>query len=252
MSRWLKAEPGPFRRFESIERYLSASAMNVSNLAETAPRGVTPGARELPVPDAIPLPVPDYSAVDDLPYREVLRRRESTWPSGEVHSMNKLSAFLATALGQLERSPERSHERRSYPSPAGLFSVDAHVFSPTLNGNRIARYDPATHALAEHRESSIAALDGLTPATRYGPRSFASSSMVVFLVGRFDRIFERYGALSLRLVLLEAGHVGASLQLTAAAFGFASIPLGGYFDDEARQALRLGPDSKCLYLWSIG
>lgn len=49
----------------------------------------------------------------------------------------------------------------------------------------------------------------------------------------------RYGLRALRLGLLEAGHLTQTLLLTSAAFGLATVPLGGLHDDLAHELLGL-------------
>ncbi|MEF2530091.1 nitroreductase family protein [Streptomyces sp. CS62] len=63
----------------------------------------------------------------------------------------------------------------------------------------------------------------------------------------------RYGLRALRLGLLEAGHLAQVLQLTAGAFGLATIPLGGLQDDLAHELLGLDDlDEPVQYLLPLG
>ncbi len=63
----------------------------------------------------------------------------------------------------------------------------------------------------------------------------------------------KYGARAYRFTLLEAGHVGQSFLLAAAALGLATTPLGGFYDRRVDEFLGIdGIHEAALYLLPVG
>lgn len=102
------------------------------------------------------------------------------------------------------------------------------------------------------RASCEAASASPRPPCVVGYRTFSDADAAVFLVGDIAALSGRYGALALRLLLLEAGHIGALLQLVCTELGGTALPMGGFYDDEVATALSLDAGQHCLYVWAIG
>jgi SagB-type dehydrogenase family enzyme len=65
--------------------------------------------------------------------------------------------------------------------------------------------------------------------------------VVAVITAVTSRLLHRYGDRGYRYTLIEAGHVGQNLALTAAALGLGSLSLGGFYDDDIARMLGLDP-----------
>ena len=76
--------------------------------------------------------------------------------------------------------------------------------------------------------------------------------MIWVLVGDGERVQAKYGERSDRFLLLEAGHLMQNLCLVSASLGLATVPLGGYFEQEIARAFALPAGDRVLYLGLCG
>lgn len=252
MAEWRKAAPGPFRRLGTITGFLRDSALDAHDLVETAPRTVRPPAPP-PRAEGVALPPPGGSLGGSTTLDEVRAARTSAWPDAGRPPLT--ATEVATLLHAVFGPPTpdaRDADRRGYPSPGRAYAVEPWVWAPSVSPGTVGPYDPASRTLVTDVPTSVAGIDALTPSTRFGQSTFATAGLVVFLVGRVPALHPRYGALALRLLLLEAGHVGSALQTAATALRRSSMPLGGFFDRLVTEELRLRDGEHCLYVWSIG
>jgi SagB-type dehydrogenase family enzyme len=96
---------------------------------------------------------------------------------------------------------------------------------------------------------------GPLPRDLLGGQEWADdASAVVFLVASFGRAMWKYDhPLSLRMVLLEAGHIAQNLLVAAGDAGLAAWPSGAISDSRAEAALGVsGPDRSVLYAVVLG
>ena len=80
------------------------------------------------------------------------------------------------------------------------------------------------------------------------------SAAVVFLVASLGRAMWKYEhPLSLRMVLLEAGHIAQNMLVAASDLGLASWPSGAISDSRVEELLEIGgPDRAVLYAVVLG
>ena len=69
----------------------------------------------------------------------------------------------------------------------------------------------------------------------------------------FQRLRWKYRERTYRYALLEAGHVGQNLYLTATALGLGACAVGAFLDDELNGLLGLdGEQEAALYIIAVG
>lgn len=93
----------------------------------------------------------------------------------------------------------------------------------------------------------------LKASTGASKHEYQDCNMYIFLTSSFRKSTCKYGLLGYRLTWLEAGHIGQNLSLVAEAMGFASVPLGGYYEEQVNRFL--GADvlgETTLYYYLIG
>jgi SagB-type dehydrogenase family enzyme len=113
----------------------------------------------------------------------------------------------------------------------------------------VYHYDRGGHALAQlaagadradwlGRVPSLAVVEG--------------GALLWVLVGDGERVAGKYGARGWRFLLLEAGHLMQNLCLMSWRLGWATLPLGGFFEQEVARALALPAEDAVLYLGVCG
>ncbi|KOU13943.1 hypothetical protein ADK52_37315 [Streptomyces sp. WM6372] len=249
-------------------QYLEQSKFQIGRPEDTAVRSIArPGPPSGYRPEAeralTAAPLPELSLA------EALRRRSSA--RGALRgplTAEELGGVLwhAHAPSHVSRRPladgtERTLHHRPYPSAGALYSVRVRLLALSVAG-----LAPGTYHCVPERRSLIALgpapdLDGLKALSSYlsrpaqDPDSVGIDEAPAVLAVHLDLglLRRRYGLRALRLGLLEAGHLAQTLQLTAGAFGLATIPLGGVQDDLAHELLGLDDlDEPIQYLLPLG
>ncbi|MFF4104243.1 thiopeptide-type bacteriocin biosynthesis protein [Streptomyces sp. NPDC001903] len=249
-------------------QYLEQSKFQIGRAQDTAVRSVArPGAPSGERPEAervlpaAPLPA--------LSLAEALRGRSSA--RGALRgplTAEELGGVLwhAHAPSHVSRQvladgTERAVHHRPYPSAGALYSVRVRLLALSVAG-----LAPGTYHCVPERRSLVALgpapdLGGLKALSSYLSRPAGDPDAVgideapAVLAVHLDLglLRRRYGLRALRLGLLEAGHLAQTLQLTAGAFGLATIPLGGLQDDLAHELLGLDDlDEPVQYLLPLG
>jgi SagB-type dehydrogenase family enzyme len=80
----------------------------------------------------------------------------------------------------------------------------------------------------------------------------AGGALLWVLCGDYGRVAEKYGERGFHFLALEAGHLMQNLCLLSASLGLATVPLGGYFENEVAEALALPPRDVVLYIGLCG
>ncbi|MCX4625514.1 thiopeptide-type bacteriocin biosynthesis protein [Streptomyces sp. NBC_01443] len=249
-------------------QYLEQSKFQIGRAQDTAVRSIPrPGVPSEYRPEAErALPA---ASLPELSLAEALRSRSSA--RGALRgplTAEELGGVLwhAHAPSHVTRQAladgtERTVHHRPYPSAGALYSVRVRLLALSVAGLAPGTY----HCMPERR--SLAALgpapdlDGLKALSSYlsrpaeDPDSVGIDEAPAVLAVHLDLglLRRRYGLRALRLGLLEAGHLAQTLQLTAGAFGLATIPLGGLHDDLAHELLGLDDlDEPIQYLLPLG
>ncbi len=167
-------------------------------------------------------------------------------------ALDDLSAILHYAYGVRQQQPEGPYPRafRSVPSGGALYPLELYVHAAAVVGLPVGlfHYEPTTHVLRLLREDPAAAFSsGLVQ-----PEIVRCAAATVFVTAIFDRSTFKYGDRGYRFVLMEAGHVGQNVDLTAAALGLGAVNIGGYFDRQIDEYLGLdGLQHSTIYLTAV-
>jgi len=111
------------------------------------------------------------------------------------------------------------------------------------------RYEPGRHGLAKvvegdvRREIATAGLD-------QAPLKRAPGIIIVVAKPAISAI--KYRGRAERYCMIEAGHIGQNILLTAEALGLGACPVGAFRDGEVLDVLGLGDDHLPLYLIPVG
>ncbi|MFD2416233.1 SagB/ThcOx family dehydrogenase [Amycolatopsis pigmentata] len=194
--------------------------------------------------------LPEPSTVD-ASLGEVMRDRASARDFRPASiGLTELSALLRHAYAVNRKGDVRSF--RTTPSPGGLYPLELYLHSTRVDGlpSGLHHYHPVRGELRRLHEGDLAR--DLASCFVQGEIVY-DATILIFLTAWFERVTFKYGDRGYRFALLEAGHVAQNLNLAAAALGLGAVNLGGFFDRELDDVLRLdGVTASTLYAVAIG
>ncbi len=141
---------------------------------------------------------------------------------------------------------------RAVPSGGALYPLELYVAAL-----RVADLEPGLYHFDPLRPGLEVIRTGLTNAevetlSTY-PEIVSGCGALVLVAAIFGRTRFKYGLRGYRFALLEAGHVGQNIVLTATALGLAAVPLGGFYDRRTDEFLGLdGVNESTLYTVAVG
>lgn len=144
------------------------------------------------------------------------------------------------------------HNLRASGSAGALYPNETYLFVNNVEGCApgIWHYQVRDHALAQLAEGQF----GPDLAQAALGQDYCATAPVIFVWGAVvDRCAWKYGDRAYRYIYLDAGHLGAQLQLAACAMGLGSVNIGAFFDDEVNALLGLdGQRETAVYLTAVG
>jgi SagB-type dehydrogenase family enzyme len=194
----------------------------------------------------------------DMLLTESLVRRRTSWKFGNVYTINHLAALLRLSLGVTAKTMygESLVKKKSYASAGAEYVVRPYLvikqFNHNLIDNRILEYDNEHEAFRYVSTLDRNKLNSICSMTKFTEQNLSYAKCTIFFVVDMSILFEKYGKLSYRLALIEAGHIAQNVQLVATALGLNSVPLGGFYDNFVRKMLQLRKDQFCLYIIATG
>jgi SagB-type dehydrogenase family enzyme len=149
-------------------------------------------------------------------------------------------------------SEGKMNSLRAYPSGGALYPLEIYVLAFKVKGlhTGIYHYSSIDHYLEEigpnvgrKRLGEIVFADGMEKDT----------SVALVLASVFHRTMIKYGDRGYRLILLETGHLGQNILLTAVSQGLAVCPIAGFLDDDLNNSLGLdGVEESVQYVFLLG
>ncbi|HEX4694650.1 SagB family peptide dehydrogenase [Sphingomonas sp.] len=184
----------------------------------------------------------------------ITQRRTPSDIEGAPLAMETLATLLRLGYGQLppDGSEPGARPRRTVPSGGALYPLELYVYVASVEGMAAGLYhfDPLRGELAVVRlgDASEAIAAALVQ-----PALAQDCSAMVFVAALFERSTFKYGDRGYRAVLVEAGHVGQNLALTATALRLGCINLFGYHDRAIDGLLAFdGLTASVVYMAAIG
>lgn len=211
------------------------------------------GAKRYPHAPRIALPPAPESLQQDVGM--LLRQRRSVRQlSGKPMSLAQLATLLYYSYGisRYEDGQQQSYPHRVVPSGGGLYNLEVYVlvFSVADLEPGAYHYEAYSHGL--ERIVAGEPHDTLRQSLLY-EELLHGPAVALVVSGVFDRPRFKYGELGYRLTLLEAGHVGQNVCLTATALGLGACPVAGFVEDTINDLLGLdGVDETAVYLFVVG
>lgn len=158
-------------------------------------------------------------------FTEVLlqRRSERSFANSPM-KLEEVSALLRFSLAKDEES--KGDKKYPFPSGGGFYPIETYLYLDNVAGKEAGIYHYST------RRHSIALLKPLRlplPEVNeiFGCAFESMPHMLTLMTMVKSRTIHKYGAFSSILCLIEAGHRGQNMCLSAAAHDLGACPMGG-------------------------
>ncbi len=265
-ARWLHVVYGePPDPFDAAEWYHEASKVSPTQIGRQVAGAARLDAigdlqismaravRRLPLPQR-ELPPPRRTALslaDAIAARRSCREfADRAVGAADVAALLQAAYGVTHVLGSDDG--RRGLPLRAAPSGGALYPLELYVAVLRVDGLDPALYhfDPLEAALAVVTEPL--GPEDVARLSTY-PEIAGASAAVIFVAAVFGRTRFKYGLRGYRFALLEAGHVGQNVLLTATALGLGAVPLGGFYDRLTDEFLGLdGVNESTLYTLAVG
>lgn len=231
------------------QAYHRWSSVTLRGALWSALRWGRPPAQYKVYPDAPRVPLPPPRDLANTSLMDVINRRRSL--RDYVQTPLPLED-LATLLHSAQGITEPTYPKRASPSAGALYPLEVYIAVHRVDGLEPGLYHYAVreHALEQLRAGNmqrplmVACLD----------QEHAQTAAVVFILSAiFQRERWKYQGRAYRYVLIEAGHVGQNLYLTATALGLGCCAIGAFYDDALNDLLGVdGEREAALYVLTVG
>jgi len=144
---------------------------------------------------------------------------------------------------------ERKPERRTYPSGGARFPVEIYTVSYNVEGLDHGAY----HYNMQDKSLELLLGQNLNNKRRelISPYLENPAATIIF-TSVLARSEVKYGLRAYPYSLIEVGHMGQNIQLSATEIGIGSCPVSGFLDDTVKSVLDLTDDEIPIYSISIG
>ena len=208
--------------------------LKASSYFDTEPEAYTePMAPAQPIIKSITVP---NHGVNSALSKLIAARRSKRLFNDKPISMEQLSYLLWATQGI---TFEKGNAKMRAVASAG----NRHCFNTYVVPNRVAglgkglyQYDPNTNSLGQIIGQDISV--ELTKAS-FGQKMVGECAVTFVWTAVTARMTERYALRGYRYMLLDAGHVGAHLQLACEDLGLGSCNIAAYLDDEVSKVIGL-------------
>lgn len=221
---------------------------------------LSPGGDDTPEPPrerldvpflALPAPAPIPGGLVDAIYARHSCRQFADAPV----ALAAVSALLKYGYGVIGESSFGAlpFYERPVPSGGSMYPLDLYLIANRVDGLAVGvyRYAPVVHGLEQLRDSAVP-----PPILTYlcMGQTYAGHAPLLLVIGAdFLRSMKKYGDRGYRYVLIEAGHLGQTLNLLSAALGLGNCDLGGFLDVELATLLCMDVSSEApLYGVAVG
>ena len=203
--------------------------------------------KEYPTAASVVLPDPPPTAT--MPVPVAIQQRHSTREyAGTPLGLGQ----LATLVGHVGGLRDDSASRRTAPSSGALYPIEIYPVVNAVDGLDAGVYH---YDIRRHRLDTVRTGDQSGEIMHLGlDQDFLAVANVVFVLTLIhQRMRFKYRDRSYRYGLLEAGHLGQNLYLTATAMGLGACAVGAFRDDGLNQLLDVdGHEEVAVYLLAAG
>ena len=210
------------------------------------PKEYSEGNLMIETPRQIRLPRP--RTVGGISLEEALAHRRSVREYLDAPlSLEEVGQLLWAAQG----ITDSARGLRTAPSAGALYPLEIRLLAGRVNGlpPGLYRYEVSSHTLINEIPGDLRTR---VAEAALGQESILRAPCLLLISGVVARTAVKYGSRAERYVLMEAGHSSENVYLQAASLGLGTVSIGAFYDDRAREALRLPPEERLLYIMPVG
>ncbi len=201
-----------------------------------------PQARTIPLP-------PDFSPGSLSLEEAIVQRRSRRNYSGQALSLAELSSLLHHASGI---TLEGSFPLRAAPSAGALYPIEIYPVVHNVEDLEVGLYH---YAVREHALELLKEGNFRQEIVQHaiGQRMAGWANVVFLLTAIFQRTEWRYGVRAYRYIMMEAGHIGENVYLTATSLGLGACAVGAFLDEGLNRLLEVdGEEEAVIYMLTVG
>lgn len=194
----------------------------------------------------ITLPAPQIKGKISL--EEVLNKRRSVREyKNDALLLNEISQLLWSVQG----ITEKNWGLRTAPSAGALYPLEVYVVVGNVRNLEagVYKYIPETHSLTK-------VIDGDQRKALYNSalqqESIIKAAADFVIAAVYERTSRKYGNRAERYVHFEVGHAAQNLLLQATALNLGAVPIGAFYDEKVKAALKLPENEQPLYIIPVG
>ncbi len=165
---------------------------------------------------------------------------------------DELSYLLYASSGLINLGRNLDESRRPYPSAGARYPLEVYPLIMNCKGIKsgLYHYNVKENLLELLLEKDL--VKWVLKNTS-GDKWIATAGALFIITGVLDRTRIKYRERGYRYALLEAGHLGQNICLTATELGLGSCALGGYIDKEFDKLLDIDLQEEfTLYMIAVG
>ena len=201
-------------------------------------------------PSLKPMSLPQASTIEGSVSQAILQRR--SYRENMISKpllLQDLSDFLYYGYGK------KSDGKRNIPSGGALYPLEIYVYchSVELINPGLYYYSPLQHGLkhlsGKKEERDLESFF----ADKRIYNMVKNASIYIFITASPSKNIWKYSERGYRFCLIEAGHLAQNINLVATAKHLACLNIGGFYDLEVNQFLKLdGVSDITLYIACVG
>ena len=175
-------------------------------------------------------------------------RRSAKEFTGKSISKEQLSFILRFSAG----ITDEMSSLHAYPSAGAMYPLELYIvaFAVTDIENGLFHYSVHEHSL---RKLASGDFRDKFSEVLFAENLIETSSAAIIISAIFHRNQIKYGERGYRMILLESGHLGQNILLSATSQRIAAVPIGGFLDDELNGILGLdGIEEAVIYPLLLG
>lgn len=184
---------------------------------------------------------------------EVIFKRRTQRDFKKKPSLNDLSAllFFSAGINYLGKNPDQT--RRMYPSGGARYPLEIYLVSFSKTGDLptgLYHYNVKFHSLELLLKKDLLKQCQEILFIENNKRMLKKNTFLIIITSLIGRSYLKYGELSYKLSLLEAGHVGENFYLTANALSLKCCGLG-WLNEKKLMTLLDIIDQEEIYMYSL-
>ena len=197
--------------------------------------------KEYPRLDSVQLPEPlNFGDLGNA----LLNRKSERDYSEEPVNLKELSTILSSC-----KISDGDLERRTYPSAGARYPIE--IYPLIFNAADLER--GTYHYNLKRNSLEFLWKKDLRQFSEQIVSPFVSNpSLAIAMTSVIARSEVKYGSKAYPFSLLEAGHIGQNILLSATNFGIRSCPIGGFIDETLSEILDLTEDEIPIYVIALG